>query len=110
VADRENRRIQVFALNGRFIKQLIKPDTLFARSVALSPDAAQEFLYVGDGDAIAVLDRRTLEILGSIKVPGMQGGGHLIATDARGNIYVANTGKGMQKLAFKGMAAGRSVK
>jgi hypothetical protein len=107
VADRENRRIQVFALDGRFIKQLIKPDTPFARSVALSPDPAQQFLYVGNGETIEILDRKTLEVLGSIKVAGMQGGGHLITTDARGNIYVANTAKGMQKLAFKGLSAAK---
>jgi hypothetical protein len=107
VADRENRRVQVFTTGGRFIKQLIKPDTPFARSVALSPDIAQQFLYVGNGDTIEILDRKTLEILGSINVPGMKGGGHLIATDARGNIYIANTGKGMQKLAFKGMSAAK---
>ncbi len=103
VADRENRRVQMFTNDGKFIKQLIKGDTLFARSVALSPDPDQQFLYVGDGDDIAIVDRKTLAILGKINVPGMKGGGHLINTDARGNIYVANTGKGMQKLAFKGM-------
>jgi hypothetical protein len=110
VADRENRRVQVFTNDGKFVKQLIKPDTLFARSVALSPDAGQQFLYVGDGDAVAILDRKTLEILGSINVPGMQGGGHLINTDARGNIYIANTGKGMQKLALKGMSTTTAAK
>ena len=103
VADRENRRVQMFTNDGKYIKQLIKGDTLFARSVALSPDPDQQFLYVGDGDDIAIVDRKTLAILGKINVPGMQGGGHLINTDAKGNIYVANTGKGMQKLAFKGM-------
>jgi DNA-binding beta-propeller fold protein YncE len=65
---------------------------------------------VGDGEAVAILDRKTLEVLGSIKVPGMQGGGHLINTDAKGNIYIANTGKGMQKLAFKGMSAATAAK
>src|SRR5712671_1986398 len=105
VADRENRRVQMFTNDGKFIKQLIKPDTLFARSVAFSPDQEQQFLYVGEGEAIAILDRKTLEVLGSIKVPGMDGGGHLINTDAKGNIYIANTGKGMQKLAFKGTSA-----
>jgi sugar lactone lactonase YvrE len=110
VADRENRRVQMFTNDGKFIKQLIKPDTLFARSVAFSPDQEQQFLYVGDGDDIAILDRKTLEVLGSIKVPGMQGGGHLINTDAKGNIYIANTGKGMQKLAFKGMSAATAAK
>jgi hypothetical protein len=43
-------------------------------------------------------------------VPGMQGGGHLINTDAKGNIYIANTGKGMQKLAFKGMSTATAAK
>jgi len=110
VADRENRRVQMFGTDGKFIKQLIVPDTLFARSVALSPDQEQQFLYVGNGDAIDILDRKTLEVLGSIKAPGMQGGGHLINTDAKGNIYIANTGKGMQKLAFKGMSATTAAK
>src|SRR5712691_4771537 len=110
VADRENRRVQMFTNDGKFIKQLIKPDTLFARSVAFSPDQEQQFLYVGDGEAVAILDRKTLEVLASIKVPGMQGGGHLINTDAKGNIYIANTGKGMQKLAFKGMSAATAAK
>ena len=110
VADRENRRVQMFTNDGKFIKQLVKPDTLFARSVAFSPDQEQQFLYVGDGDDIVILDRKNLEILGSIKVPGMQGGGHLINTDAKGNIYIANTGKGMQKLAFKGMSSATAAK
>jgi len=105
VADRENRRVQMFTNDGKFIKQLIQGDSLFARSVALSPDQDQQFLYVGDGDDIKIVDRKTLEVLGKINLPGMKGGGHLINTDAKGNIYVANTGKGMQKLAFKGMAA-----
>jgi hypothetical protein len=34
----------------------------------------------------------------------MLGGGHLISADQKGNIYVAATNQGMQKLAFKGMA------
>ncbi len=110
VADRENRRVQVFTLDGKFVTQLIKPDTLFARSVALSPDPAQQFLYVGNGETIEILDRKTLEILGSINVPGMKGGGHLINTDTKGNIYIANTGKGMQKLAFKGMSTATAAK
>ncbi len=104
VADRENRRVQLFSNDGKFIKQLIKGDTLFARSVAFSPDPDQQFLYVGDGESIAIVDRKSLELVGSIKVPGMVGGGHLINTDAKGNIYIAATGMGMQKLTFTGMS------
>jgi hypothetical protein len=104
VADRENRRVQAFNPDGKFIKQIIKADTLFARSVALSPDADQQFIYVGDGEDIAIVDRKSLELLGAIKVPGMVGGGHLITTDGRGNIYIAATGMGLQKLTFKGFS------
>jgi hypothetical protein len=104
VADRENRRVQAFRTNGTFVKQLIKTDTQFARDLALSPDPMQQFLYVGNGQDIVVVDRATMEVAGTIKVPGMIGGGHHIATDSKGNIFVAQTAAGMQKLTFKGMS------
>jgi len=104
VADRENRRVQMFTNDGKFVKQLIKADTLFARSVALSADPEQQFLYVGDGKDIAIVDRKSLELVGSIAPAGIVGGGHLIATDPKGNIYIAATGQGLQKLTFKGVS------
>lgn len=107
VADRENRRVQLFTTDGKFVKQLIKTDTPFARNLALSSDPEQQFLYVGNGQDIAVVDRKALEIVGSIKPAGMTGAGHQIATDSKGNIYIAQTGAGMQKLAFKGMSPAR---
>jgi NHL repeat len=108
VADRENRRIQVFTADGQFVKQLVKSDTPFARNVALSPDREQQFLYVGNGDNIVIVDRQRLEIVGAIKPNGMTNGGHQIATDSKGNLYLAQTTMGLQKLTFKGMApAGR---
>ena len=107
VADRENRRVQMFKTDGTFVKQLVKTDTPFARDLALSPDPEQQFLYVGNGDNIVIVDRKTLETVGSIKVAGMIGGGHQIATDSKGNIYIAQTTAGLQKLAFKGMSPPR---
>ncbi len=104
VADRENRRVQMFSNDGKFIKQHLKGSSLFARNVALSPDPEQQFLYVGDGKEIAILDR-SRSAGGAVNVPGLIGGGHLIATDAKGNIYVAATGRGLQKLVFQGMSA-----
>ena len=104
VADRENRRVQMFTTDGKFVKQLVKTDTTFARDLALSPDPEQEFLYVGNGADIAIVDRKTLEAVGSIKIAGMIGGGHQIATDSKGNIYIAQTTAGLQKLTFKGMS------
>jgi hypothetical protein len=70
--------------------------------VALSPDQEQQFLYVGDGPAIAVVDRKSLELIGEIKPPGIVSS-HLITTDPKGNIYVAGTTMGLQKLTYKGI-------
>src|SRR5262249_19653952 len=67
VADREYRRVQMFTNEGRFLKQVVKTDTPFARNLALSPDPEQQFLYVGNGKNIAVLDRKTLSIIGAIE-------------------------------------------
>jgi hypothetical protein len=107
VADRENRRVQSFTPDGTFVKQLVKTDTPFARDLALSADPAQRFLYVGNGQDIVIVERNRLEIAGSIKVPGMIGGGHHIAGDSKGNIYIAQTTAGLQKLVFKGMSSSR---
>src|SRR5256712_8899086 len=107
VADREYRRVQMFTTDGKFVKQLGKTDTPFARDLALSPDPQQQLLYVGNGADIVVVDRKTLEPVGSIMVAGMIGGGHQIATDSKGNIYIAQTTAGLQKLAFKGMSPPR---
>jgi DNA-binding beta-propeller fold protein YncE len=105
LADRENRRVQMFTSDGKFVKQLVRTAAPFARDLALSPDPEQQFLYVGGGKAIAVVDRKTLDIVGEIEVPGQLGPGHHIATDSKGNIYIAQTTAGLQKLMFKGMSA-----
>ncbi|HLK48804.1 MAG TPA: hypothetical protein VKT49_11750 [Bryobacteraceae bacterium] len=102
VADREYRRVQMFTRDGKFLKQLVQTGEPFARDLALSPD--QQFLYVGGGKGIYVLDRKNLEILGKIDTPGIIGPGHEIATDSKGNIYIAQTTAGMQKLIFKGLS------
>jgi Beta-propeller repeat len=104
VADRENRRVQSFTTDGKFLKQIVKTDTQFARDLAFSADADQQFLYVGNGNDIQIVDRKAMQIVGSIKLPGQIGGGHHIATDSKGNIYIAGTTMGLQKLTFKGMS------
>ena len=103
VADRENRRVQMFTNDGKFVKQYIRHNAPFARNVALSPDAEQKYLYVGGGIDIVILDRKTLEFVDVIGGGGLLGGGHQIATDAKGNIYVAQTNRGLQKLVYKGV-------
>ena len=104
VADREYRRVQMFTRDGKFLKQLVRNSAPFARDLALSPDANQQFLYVGGGNGIFVVDRKTLEIIGNVQPAGMIGPGHQIATDSKGNLYIAQTTSGLQKLTFKGMS------
>lgn len=105
VADRENRRVQVFTIDGKFIQQMVKGDAPFARDLALSPDPQQRFLYVGGGSEIVVLERKTLEIVETIKGRDVLGGGHQMAIDSKGNIYTAQTTRGLQKLVFTGMSS-----
>jgi hypothetical protein len=96
----------MFSKDGKFLKQLVRTGEPFARDLALSPDANQQFLYVGGGNGIYIVDRKTLEIAGKIEPDGIIGPGHEIATDSKGNIYIAQTTAGMQKLTFKGMSPG----
>jgi hypothetical protein len=103
VGNRENRRVQSFTVGGAFVKQLRQSGGPFGASLAFSPDAEQKLLYVGNSNAIAVVDRNSLEVVGTVKPPGSIGGGHMIGADPNGNIYVASPARGVQKLAFKGM-------
>jgi len=104
LADRENRRLQAFTGDGKFLKQLIRTDARFARNLAFSHDPEQKFLYVGADKGIAIVDRKSLEVAGMIQVPGQLGAGHHIATDSKGNLYIAQTNAGMQKLTLKAPA------
>ena len=108
VADRSNRRIQVFSPDGKFIRQLTRYDAPFARNLAFSADPDQSFIYTGYGDGIAVIDRKTMEYVGQIQAPGLTIPGHQIATDAKGNLYITGVnlpGKAnVQRLIYKGMS------
>jgi DNA-binding beta-propeller fold protein YncE len=120
VADRTNNRLQVFKLDGTFIKEIfIARNTLQAEGTvhhfAMSPDKDQTFLYVLDGSnkAIRVLNRRTLEIVSNI---GGHAGhnareffhAHSFAADSKGNLFIGevNNGQRYYKYAFKGMGPG----
>jgi hypothetical protein len=94
----------VFSLDGKFINQILKGDGVFAADLAFSPDAQQRFLYVGAGPEIAVVDRKTLRIVEFIKGNGILGGGHQMMADRKGNLYTAQTNRGLQKLTFVGMS------
>ena len=120
IADRGNKRIQVFTLDGTYVAQqfvgLDSPEYQQARSTAFSPDPQQRFLYVAGSPVIYILNRKTLEILGEFAIGAAQTNppGHQIAADQRGNIYAPQAaqtgpdGKGggstVQKFAFTGFS------
>jgi hypothetical protein len=117
VADRANNRLQVFTLDGQFIKEVfISRNTLqnegSVHNFVLSPDKEQKYLYVVDGSnkAIRVLDRKSLEIIYSI---GGHAGhnareffhAHSAAGDSKGNLFIGevNNGQRYYRYAYKGM-------
>jgi DNA-binding beta-propeller fold protein YncE len=122
VADRGNRRVQVFTLDGAFVaEQFVGLDSQYglqARGIAFSPD--QRFMYVGGTPVVYILNRKTLELLGTFKFgePGQEHPpGHQIGTDSAGNVYVAQAdvvgadgkseGTGAYKYVLKGYSQRR---
>jgi len=125
VADRTNNRLQVFRLDGTFVKEaFIARNTLqqegTAYTFAMSRDPDQAFLYVVDGSnkAIRVLNRKTLEIVSSI-------GGHaghnareffhvhsMAGTDSKGNLFLGevNDGQRYYKYRYTGMGPSTSTR
>ena len=117
VADRGNKRVQIFTPEGKFIaEQFVGLDSKYylqARGIAFSPD--QRFLYLGGTPVVYILNRRTLEVLGTFDVgEGSQDHppGHQVAADHKGNVYVVQAeltgadgksgGTGAYKWVFKG--------
>ncbi|HET9218711.1 MAG TPA: hypothetical protein VFR18_17130 [Terriglobia bacterium] len=113
VADRNNNRIQIFTLDGKFQKEVfIARDTSTSNgtvySIAFSVDPTQRFLYVADAGngRVRILNRQTMEVLGSIGRWGRQPGQfmvpHDIAVDSKGNLYVGEIREGnIQKFVLK---------
>ena len=110
VNDRQNNRIQVFTIDGKFVKEGFvardtKPDGFgTAFSSAFSPD--QKYIYVADTHnfRVHVLERETLKEVPNSSFghpgpyPGQFVGLHIIATDSKGNLYTAEgTGARVQK-------------
>ena len=113
VADRANNRVQAFRPDGTFLKEGYNKresrGTGSAFGVALSGDPQQRFVYVADGsnERIAIMDRSTLEVIGSIGGPGRKAGEffhlHSLATDLKGNIITGESqGYRVQKFVYKG--------
>ena len=117
VADRDNRRFQVFTTEGKYLKQVFinraGPAKETTSGFALSPDKGQEFLYTADygNSRVVVMDRKKLEILYQFgqrgTAPGEFRGIHHIAVDSKGNLYAAEVAPGarVQRFIFKGLSS-----
>ena len=111
VCDRQNDRIQVFQKDGKFVKEGFVSKTTTGDGsvwdVAFSPD--QRVLYVADGHdkKVWMLDRMSLETIGSFgdggRYPGLFYGVGSVAVDSKGNVYTGETfdGKRVQKFVKK---------
>jgi hypothetical protein len=123
VADRTNNRLQIFKVDGTFVKEVfIARNTLqqegTVHNFAFSPDKEQRFLYVLDGSnkAIRVYNRQSME---SIETIGGHAGhnareffhAHSFAVDSKGNLFIGevNDGQRYYRYVFKGLAAATST-
>jgi DNA-binding beta-propeller fold protein YncE len=111
VCDRQNDRIQVFQKDGKFVKEAFLAKTTTGDGsvwdVAFSPD--QRLLLVADGHdkKVWILDRNSLETIGSFgdggRYPGHFYGVGSVAVDSKGNVYTGETyeGKRVQKFVIR---------
>jgi sugar lactone lactonase YvrE len=108
VADRHNNRLQVFTIDGKFVKEgFVARDTKSLSgtvfSIAFSADPGQQFVYVMDGanGRIRILNRQRLEVVGSFGRWGPYAGQfmvpHNVATDSKGNLYTGEAQGRVQK-------------
>jgi hypothetical protein len=115
VCDRVNDRIQVFELDGTYVRELfVEPMTLGAGSawdIAFSKDDGQTYIYLADGlnERVHIIHRETMQVLTAFGEGGRQPsqffGVHSIAVDSAGNIYTTETyeGKRVQKFVYRGL-------
>ena len=117
VADRSNRRVQVFDPDGTYKTQMFVnragPSSNSVAGIAFSPDRDQRFMYLADygNSRIVIVERKSLEVLyqfGNLgEKPGEFRGPHHLAVDSKGNIYTAEVSPGnrAQRFVYKGTAS-----
>jgi hypothetical protein len=112
VCDRGNNRFQIFRKDGGFVKeQFIASETRGAGSVwdiEFSVDPPQHFMFIADGTnmKIWILERESLQILGSFGSAGSTAGQfatpvHDLTTDSQGNIYTGEAATAGRVQKFK---------
>lgn len=103
VADRGNRRIQVFTVAGEFVMQEFVnrpgPSANTTARVAFSADPGQRYIYTNDfgNGRVWILDRQTLETVGELGSLGSEPGQfrnlHHIAVDSNNTVYGVEVGQ-----------------
>ena len=116
VADRSNRRVQMFTPAGKYLGQFFVnragPAADSACGFALSSDKHQQFLYIADfgNSHLVVIDRKKLEVVYQFGKRGAEPGDfqgiHHIAVDSKGNLYTAEVAPGarVQRFVYKGLS------
>jgi sugar lactone lactonase YvrE len=117
VADRQNRRIQLFTPAGKFVTQTFinrtGPANGSVAGLTFSPDKAQRFMYLADygNSHVIVMDRKNLTILYQFGIrsanPGDFQGPHHIASTSKGDLVVVEVAPGnrVQRFRFKGLSS-----
>jgi hypothetical protein len=113
VADRTNKRVQVFSIDGKYINQMFlnRSEQPSAAGLAFSPDPQQTYLYIADygNSRVAIVDRKSLTVLYQFgkrsPAPGDFQGLHHLAADGKGNLYTAEVAPGnrAQRFIYKGI-------
>jgi DNA-binding beta-propeller fold protein YncE len=98
VANRGNKRIEIFDQDGKYLSQIATAVTPYGLDFAKDGT-----LYVADGtkgsESLSVLDPRTGKVLANI--PGLNGS-HMLAVDRNGAIYLAEVrGMALRKFVRK---------
>jgi hypothetical protein len=114
VAVLQQGRVQVFTVDGKYLKEIFLGKDTQPRSgataIAFSRDPQQQFMYVNDfgKQVIHIFDRQTLEEVGTVGQPGTQDGElkqpHHMVIDSKGNLYVSELGGRIQKFLYKGIS------
>ena len=111
VADRGNRRIQVFTVEGRYVKQGFVnrggPASSTVSRVAFSPDPEQRYIYGNDfgNGKVWIIERDSLVTVGEFgslgSEPGQLTNLHHIAVDSHWNVFGAEVGRNRRVQKFR---------
>ena len=111
VADRPNRRVQLFSIGGKFVHgSSLSSQRELTFGVALSPDPRQQFFpHVADSPhgRIVVVNRQTLEVLGQFEQKGLSA--HHFAIDSKNNTLYCPAELGHQAAHLQRDVAGGAV-